>query len=139
MVARNKTPPAFHRLWTQRFWNTRRVTDDLVCEWYDEFMQSHGACDWRRFVITNWMGKPFASDQEVLQAVCWLAESGHPQVFASRRGRSHAHMGAQIWCMHPESEFLVQLMASPVKLVTSFTPEQFAGQLELMLGWLVPP
>jgi hypothetical protein len=115
------------------------VTNDVVCAWHTELMLTHGTCDWRRIIITNWGGKPFESDAQVHAVVNWLAQSAHPVVFAARRGSSHVTAGVQIWCVNPETEFLVHMMAAPVKLVRSYTPDQFASQLELMLGWMVTP
>lgn len=79
------------------------------------------------------MGKPFGSAAQVQDLVNWLAESGGPLVFAARRGRSDVTLGVQIWCGGPEPEFLVHMMAAPVLQVKTYTPDQFACQLELML------
>lgn len=90
-------------------------------------------------VITNWAGKPFNTLHDVDVVVNWLAECAHPHVFCARRGRSHLSVGVQIWCVAPETQLLVHMMASPVLHMKEYMPDQFASQLNLMLGWLLPP
>lgn len=123
----------FHKLWTHRFWASTQTQD--VQNWRSEFLTAHGDWTWHRLIIDNWSGVPFESMGQVLSVVKWLSEAGDHLVFASPRGRSSVIAGVQIWCVSPEVQLLVHMMAAPVLQVKVFTPEQFAAHLDVMMSW----
>jgi hypothetical protein len=126
----------FHERWTHRLWSSGHSHE--VVDWCEEFMAEHGDHTWHRLIINNWSGVPFDSMSQVFSVVKWLSEAAHPAVFASPRGRSSVIAGVQIWCVSPEVQLLVHMMASPVLQVRTLTPEELASHLELMLTWRNP-
>jgi hypothetical protein len=102
-------------------------------------MSLHSDKVWCRMVINNWVGAPFSRNYDVHQAVNWLVEAGDPLVFATRRGRSNVSLGVQIWCVAPEVQLCVHMMAAPVLHTQEYSPTDFESQLKLMLKWMLPP
>ncbi len=135
-MARHETP--FHKLWTSRFCESDRLGMEQVHTWHTQLISECGDKTWTRLVINNWLGNPISSQEEANAIVSWLAEAGDPQVFLTRRGLSHISFGVQVWCVSPDVQLMVHMMAAPVvPIKTEFTPEQFADQTLTMLNWKI--
>jgi hypothetical protein len=134
-----KAPIAFHATWTDRFWTSKRVYQDQVAEWHAQLMDQAGHNNWTRMIVNNWQSNGITTAHQVLQIAKWLADAADPQVFITRRGRSAASFGAQIWCQTSDVQLLVHMMAAPVLQVKMFTPEQFSDHTLTMLNWMMPP
>ena len=135
-VTRRKKP--FHKLWTSRFCGTSKLDAHTIRTWHTQLISECGDKTWTRLVIPSWQGNPISSQEEAHAIVSWLAEAADPQVFLTRRGSSHISLGVQVWCVSPDVQLLVHMMASPVMhLKTTFTSYQFAVHTLTMLNWML--
>lgn len=130
---RQVTP--FHKLWTERFWDSGRLNSQKVNYLHAELTEHCGDQTWTRMVINNWQGSTFESMVDVTNCATWLAEAGDPQVFLTRRGITDYAWGVQIWCVKSDVQLLVHMMSAPVLHVRSYTQEQFAEHTLTMLNW----
>lgn len=124
----------FAQLWTGRWFDEAHLDDETAQQWHTELCGVHKG-NWIRLVSAGWLGKEYENLDRVSEAVEWFGSQASGLFFCCPRARNSTTLGVQWWLASEQDEFLVNLMAYPLRQKMVLTPEHFSAHVTMLTQW----